>query len=308
MELTKISIWTPATLANINVGFDGLGCALSGPGETLIMRRNNHRGLVRIRSIEGADLPMETDLNVAGVAAQSLLKALGDPCGLDMDIIKEIKPGSGIGSSAASAAGAVFAVNELLHAGMRPDELLPFALDGEAIASGVRHADNVAPALMGGLVLCPPQGSPISIPFPSDWHVVILHPDCVVRTEDARQVLPEQVSFQDAVNQSRWMGTFLSACYQGDAVLAAFALEDLLAGPFRSALIPHFDAVRSVAMQHGARAGGISGSGPSTFWIARNEKECAQVASALKDFMQSMHMDCDVHQTRISSRGSRVIE
>lgn len=308
MEPAKISVWTPATLANINVGFDGLGCALSAPGETLIMHRNAHRGRVCIRSIEGANLPLETDMNVASVAAKSLLQTLGNPCGIDIDIIKEIKPGSGIGSSAASAAGAVFALNELLDAGLRPDELLPFALDGEALASGSRHADNVAPALMGGLVLCPPEGAPMAIPIPSDWHLVILHPDCVIRTEEARQVLPLEVPFRDAADQARWMGVFMAACHRGDGMLAAFALEDLLAGPFRIPLIPHFDAVRRVALEHGARAGGISGSGPSTFWIARTQEECAQVASALKTLMKSVNMDFDVHQTRISHQGSRVIQ
>jgi homoserine kinase len=308
MHRTEISVWTPATLANINVGFDGLGCALSGPGERLVMRTTDAVGCVNIRLIEGAELPLEASLNVAGVAAQSLLKALGNPCGLELDIFKEIKPGSGIGSSAASAAGAVFALNELLNAGLSPEALLPHALDGEALASGSRHADNVAPALMGGLVLCPPRGLPVSIPFPVDWHVVVLHPDVAIRTEDARKVLPENVSFKDAVDQARWLGVFTAGCYQGDGALAALALEDLLAGPHRAGLIPHFEPIRTIAMRHGAIAGGISGSGPSTFWVTMTADDSAQVAHELKAFMRHEGMACDIHQTRISARGSRIIE
>lgn len=303
----SVEIWAPATVANLNVGFDALGCALSAPGERMIVRRTEHAGEVRIAAIHGADLDLAPDRNVASIAAKSLLQALGNPCGLELEIYKEILPGSGIGSSAASAAAAVVGVNALLDAGLRDDELIPFALDGESFASGARHADNVAPALMGGLVLCPPEGSPISIPAPTGWYVVVLHPQVVIRTAESRAVLPAHVSLADASKQSAWFAAFVAACYRGEDAASALALEDVLVGPSRAALIPHFDEVKTLAFQHGARAGGISGSGPSTFWVALSEDAADEIAYALKALMREKNLDHSIHISAVSARGAHLM-
>lgn len=303
--MNEVKIWSPATIANLNVGFDGLGCALTQPGEETWMKLTREKGVVRIVEIHGASF--DTRQNVAAVAAESLLKALGAPVGIDMVLHKQIKPGSGIGSSASSAAAAVVGVNELLQAGLRWDELLPFALDGEFIASGARHADNVAPALAGGLVLCPPEGAPMKIPVPEGLHLVVLHPQVQVQTKMARTVLPSDVPFQAAVDQSRWMGTFIAACFGNQAERAVFAMEDLLVSSHRQHLIPKFEEVKKAAMSKGARAGGISGSGPSTFWVCREEGTSAEVEAAVSEVMREASIDHFTYRTSISSVGAHRI-
>ncbi len=303
----EVTVWAPATVANLNVGFDSLGCALTNPGEKIIVRMTEDVGVVRIKSIHGAELDIHTDRNVASVAAKSLLQALGNPCGLELELFKEIKPGSGIGSSAASAAGAVVAVNALLNADLRQDELLTFALDGEQIASGARHADNVAPALLGGLVLCPPEGKPIALPVPNNWHMVVLHPQIEVKTADARNALPTQVSLESAAKQSSWMGTFVAACYRNDSELAALALEDLLVAPSRQKLIPLFEDINRIAFESGARAGGISGSGPSTFWVTKSDSDAVAVSRALEALMTQNSISFQLHQAQIAQKGAHII-
>ncbi|MEY5044361.1 MAG: hypothetical protein RJA19_1588 [Bacteroidota bacterium] len=301
----EVTVVAPATVANWNVGFDGLGGALAAPSERLIVRQTPHRGEVRVRAIHGAaGLPLEADRNVAAVAAASLLRALGAPCGLELELFKEVAPGSGLGSSAASAAAAVVAVDELLGAGLRPDELLPFALDGEFLASDARNADNVAPALMGGLVLCPPQGTPVALPVPASWHLTLFHPQVTVRTADARRVLPAQVPLAQAVDAARWQGAFVAALFRGDDVTAAFALEDLYIGPARYGLIPHFDALRELAYGHGARAGGISGSGPSTFWVSFDPATAAAIAAAGDALYAAAGIPTHSYVTTLSPRGA----
>lgn len=303
----EVTVWAPATVANLNVGFDALGCALSCPGERMIVRTTETPGEVGIRSVHGASLDLNADRNIASVAAKSLLQAMGNPCGLELELFKDIKPGSGIGSSAASASGAVVAVNELLNAGLRPEELLPFALDGEQLASGARHADNVAPALLGGLVLCPPEGAPLSIPMPFDWHLVILHPQIEIRTADARGALPEMVPLSDAAAQSAWMGAFVAACHEGDSERALFSLEDLLVTPHRQGLIPHFEQMKQAALRAGARAGGISGSGPSTFWIAKDAQDAQSVRDSLEVCMTENAVPYHIHHAQISPQGAHIV-
>ena len=307
MMKDRIEVWAPATVANMNVGFDALGCALSAPGERMIIKRIAEAGEVRIRAIHGADLDDHPDRNVASIAAKSLLQSLGNPCGLELEIFKSILPGSGIGSSAASAAAAVVGVNALLDAGLRQDELIPFALDGESFASGARHADNVAPALLGGLVICPPEGLPVAVPAPQNWSMVILHPHVPIKTAEARCVLPDRVTLKDATAQAAWFGAFVAACHRGDDTAAAYALEDLLVGPYRASLIPRFDEVRTLAFDRGARAGGISGSGPSTFWVALDTAAAESIKQALSELMERHSIPFSIYISAVSSRGAHPI-
>ena len=303
----QVRIWAPATVANLNVGFDALGCALQEPGEELVIRRTEEAGKVRIVKIEGADLDATAENNVAGVAAKSLLNALGNPCGLEIELIKKVKPGSGLGSSASSAAGAVVGVNALLEAGLRPDELIPFALDGEELASGARHSDNVAPAVLGGLVLSGPDGSIKQIPAPRDWHLVLLHPQITIRTSEARAVLPESVPLKDAVRQNALFATFIAACFEGNGAEAALNMDDLLVGPHRQGLIPHFKQMREASMGSGARAMGIAGSGPSSFHIAMSREDADAIASKLSEIMKVEAVPFELYITEISLQGARVI-
>lgn len=304
----QVTAWAPATVANLNVGFDGLGCALKSPGETIEAKRTTEHAEVRITEILGpGGLSRDVLRNVAGMAALSLHRALSPGVGVDLVIRKEIAPGSGIGSSAASAAAAVVAIDGLFEAGLRPDEMLPFALDGEALASGARHADNVAPALMGGLVLCPPEGRPMTIPVPADWPMLIIHPQVEIRTADARGVLPSEVPFRDAIDQARWFATFVAACGSGDADAALFALEDLLVTKHRARLLPGFDAIRAAAFEAGARAGGIAGSGPSTFWVGAEGSDLSGLALNVQKICEELEIDVVIHHTGIAQLGAHIL-
>ena len=253
-------------------------------------------------------LPLDVDQNVAGKAAASLLQALGNPFGIEITVRKTIMPGSGIGSSAASAVAAVVGVDALAEAGMRHDELLPFAFDGEAVASGARHADNVAPALMGGMTLIDPDGNVCALPVPSSWHLVVLHPQVVIKTAESRAVLPAEVPLAAcrAIRRRGW-GVLCTNCMQGQELEAMYALEDLLVGPQRGQLMPHWEACRTAAREAGARAGGISGSGPSSFWVCRSEKEAQEVSNALGQVMAAQGMEHHLHLTSISSQGAHVV-
>jgi len=301
-----ISVAAPATVANLTVGFDCLGLALERPLERLDLRRTDTPG-VTIAAIHGADLPMQVDRNVSGMAARSVLDSLGVEWGVELTIHKTVLPGSGIGSSAASAASAAFGVAALAGADLRPDELLPLALDGEQVASGARHADNVAPALFGGLCLCLPDGRVDTLATP-DWHLTVVHPQVVIKTAEARAVLPEEVPMPDALHQMARLGHFVHCCHTGDALEAAIALEDVLAEPHRIPLQPHYAQVRQAALGAGARTGGISGSGPSTYWISFDADTAHAIGQAISGVFDSKGLDHHVHVGRIAQRGAHVLD
>lgn len=303
---SRIKVWAPATVANMNVGFDALGCALSSPGEFMEFTRTEGVG-VRLVNGPGTDLPLEVDQNVAGKAASSLLNALGNPFGVEIVVTKSMLPGSGIGSSSASAVAAVVGVDALAQSGMKPEELLPYALDGEEVASGARHADNVAPALFGGMSLIDPTGKVVKLPVPKSWHIVVLHPQVVIKTAESRAALPTHVPLSLAVNQAAWLGKFVHELHAGNELEALCALEDLLVGPCRTPLMPHWEDCKRAALEAGARVGGISGSGPSSFWICRTEEEATSVAEALESTMKGHHMAHELHLTQPSEQGAHVV-
>lgn len=303
---SRIKVWAPATVANMNVGFDALGCALTTPGEFMEFTRTEGGG-VRLVNGPGTELPLEVDQNVAGKAASSLLNALGNPFGVEIVVTKSMLPGSGIGSSSASAVAAVVGVDALAQSGMKPEELLPYALDGEEVASGARHADNVAPALFGGLSLIDPTGKVVKLPVPQSWHIVILHPQVAIKTAESRAALPAHVPLALAVNQAAWLGKFVHELHAGNELEALYALEDLLVGPHRTPLMPHWEDCKRAALYAGARVGGISGSGPSSFWICRTEEEASSVAEALASTMNGHGMAHELHLTQPSEQGAHVV-
>ncbi|MDG1051473.1 MAG: homoserine kinase [Planctomycetota bacterium] len=302
-----ISVAAPATVANLTVGFDCLGLALERPLERLELRRTTRPGVI-IASIHGCDgLPMDPERNVSGRAAMSALEALGVDWGVELTIHKAVLPGSGIGSSAASAASAAFGVAALAGATLTSEQLLPLALDGEQVASGARHADNVAPALLGGLCLVTPEGQVDHLPAP-DWHLTVVHPQTVIETARARSVLPTQVALGDALGQMARLGHFVHCCHTRDAQAAALALEDVLAEPHRIPLQPHFRGIRQAAMDAGATAGGISGSGPSSYWVSLSASTARAVGEAVSAAFTSHGMEHHVHVGRVAERGAHVLE
>lgn len=306
--MEEIKIFAPATVANLSCGFDVLGCCLDNVGDEMYIRKNNINQ-VMITRITGQELPMETDKNVAGIAVQSLLEQLKSSQGFDIEIDKYIKPGSGIGSSAASSAGAVYAVNKLLGEPFTLKELIPFAMEGERLASGNAHADNVAPALMGSFSLVRSY-KPLEVlilPSPPQLRVVILHPLIEVKTKDSRALLKQSVYLKDAVNQWGNLGALISALYTENYELLGRSLEDKIIEPVRSILIPFFYDLKKIALEKGALGFGISGSGPSVFAMCKGDTIATSVKEAMQLFYQEKGIEFDLHQSKINTQGIKIL-
>jgi homoserine kinase len=299
-----VTSWAPATIANLSVGFDALGLALAQPQERMLIRRIAEPKVI-IKLESGSTLPDIADENVAGVSARSVLTLAQADFGVELSIFKSVRPGSGLGSSAASAVAATVGVAALVERSLSDEELLKCALDGEELASGSRHLDNVAPALWGGVRLGTPDREMISLPPPA-WWIVILHPQVTVRTADARAALPESVSLNLASAGAAWMGRFVHACHQRDARGAARSLRDLYVGPARAHLIPALTDCREVALKSGALEGGISGSGPSSFWVCLDQASAQSVSDALSRVMRDHQLEWRCYVTQISTQGAYV--
>jgi homoserine kinase len=271
--------FAPACVGNVAVGFDILGHSLDGAGDTATVRRVGQPG-VRIVAVRGVEtrIPLEAERNTAGVALLSLAKMLRLPFGFEVELDKGIALGSGMGGSASSCVAALVAANSLLDAPLPHKALYSYALDGESIASGGRNGDNVAPMLLGGLVLCTPQRM-VPIPVPAAWHCVLVHPAQVLETLHAREVLREGFTLSEVVAQSGNLGLVLAGCFRGDAALVRAGLRDVLVQPRRAPLITGFPGVHAAALAAGAMGAGISGAGPSVFaWF--ETQAAAQAAAA----------------------------
>jgi homoserine kinase len=306
--MNEIKLFCPATIANVSCGFDVLGLCLESVGDTMTITKTAIKG-IRIIEIIGADLPLETDKNVAGVAAVAILGALQPDFGFDISISKNIKAGSGIGSSAASAAGAVYGINKLLESPFSTKELVPYAMQGEKLASGTAHADNVAPALLGGFTLIR-NYEPldiITLPSPANLYVTVIHPQIELKTKDARSVLKENISLKKATIQCGNLGGLISGLYTSDYDLIGRSLHDELVEPVRSILIPKFDELKAAAVAAGALGGGISGSGPSVFALSKGVVIAKKVADAMAAIMNETGIPFEVHVSPINSQGIKVI-
>lgn len=307
--MTEIKLFSPATVANLSCGFDVLGLCLEGIGDEMIIRKSTQKGL-RITKITGADLPYEPEKNVAGVAGLAFLNHLDLEFGIEMEIHKKIKAGSGIGSSSASAAGAVVGINELLGNPMTRQELIAFAMEGEYLASGSYHADNVAPAILGGFTLVRSYDplEVIKMPSPKELYVTIIHPQIEVKTAEARTILPKEIPLKKAVTQWGNLGGFIAGLYTEDYDLLGRSLVDVVAEPYRKNLIPEFDNVRSASLKSGALGFGISGSGPSLFALSRGEETAKKVANAMTTIYQKTAINFEVYVSKVCNEGVRVIK
>jgi homoserine kinase len=306
--MNEIKIFCPATLANLSCGFDVLGLCLDNVGDEMLIRKSDQKG-VRITKLVGADLPLETEKNVAGVAALAMLEALQSDAGFDIEIYKNIKAGSGIGSSAASSAGAVFGINELLGKPFKIKDLVPFAMQGEKLACGNAHADNVAPALLGGFTLVRSY-SPldiIKIESPSELYATVVHPQIELKTSDARSVLKQTVSLKSAIMQWGNVGGLIAGLYTKDYDLIGRSLHDEIVEPLRSVLIPGFDLVKQTALENGALGSGISGSGPSIFALSKGESTAKQIAKAMSAVYDKMNLSYEIHVSKVNPDGIRIL-
>ncbi len=307
--LSQIKVFCPATIANVSCGFDVLGLALDTVGDEMIITKVAQKG-VRITKIVGQDLPLETHKNVAGVAALELLSKVETEFGFEIEIYKNIKPGSGIGSSAASSTGAVWGINELLGKPFSNHDLIEFAMQGERLASGVAHADNVAPALLGGFTLVK-STTPLEvlkIHTPPELYATVIHPQLEVKTSDAREILRGSVPLKTAIQQWGNVGALISGLYTEDYDLIGRSLEDHIVEPIRSILIPAFDAVKENSIKAGALGAGISGSGPSIFALSKGFNTAQNVAEAMKKVYDKVGIDYDVHISKINTEGIKLIE
>ncbi|SFC33390.1 homoserine kinase [Zunongwangia mangrovi] len=306
--MEEIKVFAPATVANLSCGFDVLGCCLDNVGDEMIIKKNDLNQL-RITKMEGQDLPMEVDQNVAGVAVKAMLGKLQSNEGFDIEIYKKIKAGSGIGSSAASSAGAVYAVNKLLDSPFSSAELLPFAMEGERLASGNAHADNVAPALLGGFTLVKSYEplEVLSLPSPEELNVVILHPQIEVKTKDSRAIIKRNISLDKAVSQWGNLGALVSALYTNDYDLLGRSLKDDIVEPIRSILIPYFDEIKAISLESGALGFGISGSGPSVYAMCRGQQNAENVKASIAEFMEKQSITYDLHLSKINPEGVKIL-
>jgi len=306
--MEEIKVFCPATIANVSCGFDVLGLALDSVGDEMTIRKTTEKR-IRITKIIGQDLPMETENNVAGVAGLALLAKSDYDGGFEIEIDKRIKPGSGIGSSAASSTGAVWAMNELLGKPFSNLELVEFAMQGEKLASDVAHADNVAPAIFGGFTLVRSYDplDIIPIPTPSELFATVIHPQIEIKTSDSRKILKTTISMQQGIQQWGNLGGLVAGLFQNDYELIGRSLQDHIVEPIRSILIPAFDDIKANALKAGALGSGISGSGPSIFALSKGEEIAQKVADSMKETYQNIGVDFDIHISKVNSQGVKKI-
>lgn len=303
--MNAISVLAPATVANVVCGFDCLGFALSEPCDEMTVRKIDERE-IRIVNRDGFGLPTEPERNVAGVALKAFVDAADLDHGFEIESTKTIMPGSGIGSSAASACGAVVAANILTGGRFSKLELVELAMAGEALASGSRHADNLSPCIFGGFTLVRSTDplDIVEIDFPPLFATVI-HPQIEIKTSEARAMLPKEVPLKNAIRNWSNLGSLVAALSKGDYALIARSLEDTIVEPVRKSLIPKFDEVKFAALEAGALGGGISGSGPSIFFLSENRAISQAVEAAIAGVYAKTAVAFKTYTSAISATGVR---
>ena len=314
-----IKIKAPATVANMVCGFDILGFAVNSPYDEMEMRwmtRAENEASITIINIDEYNLPTDPEKNVAGAALIAFLEEYEEKQNnssapkikFEVKINKLIKPGSGVGSSAASSAGAVVGANYLVGNIFSKDDLVRFAMNGEKLASGVKHADNIAPCIFGGVTLVRSifPLEIIALPSPT-LHVTIVHPQIEVRTSDARSILRQQVLLKDAIKQWGNIAGLVAGLMKSDYDLIGRSLEDVIIEPVRSILIPGFDALKLACKQAGALGGGISGSGPSIFMLSKTKEIAIAVEKEMKQLYDGIGLPHHTYVTSINQTGVEII-
>lgn len=308
----QVSAFAPASIGNVGVGFDMLGLALTGAGDRVVATRTAAPG-VTISDVRGLDgeihpyLSADPLANTASIAAQALLDDHGGSLGVSLQVLKGVPLQSGMGSSAASAVAAVVAVNALLETPLAPEALLRYAIEGEKFASGGLHADNVAPSLLGGLILCPEVLLPevVRLPVPTGVSAVLVHPDLQVNTAQARRGLAKRYSMAQWLEQQGLLAGFIAACAADDLELLARTLKDVIIEPQRASAVPCFDAVKEAAERGGAFGCSLSGSGPSIFALCA-ESRARNLASAMEQACRSQGIGCQSWVSPMTAPGAHV--
>lgn len=309
--MDSISVFAPATVANVACGFDIFGFAVADPGDQITLTRRDEPG-IRILDIigDGGRLPRQTDRNTAGIAMQAYLNHTGRPdVGVDVVLTKQMPLGSGLGSSAASAVAGVWAINELLGRPLQAIDLLPFAMEGERIACGSAHADNVAPALLGGFVVIRSYQplDVIRINTPAELICTLVHPDVEVNTKDARFILKNEVSLRNTITQMGNVAGLIAGLMTPDYGLISRSLVDVIIEPVRAILIPEFNEVKRAALAAGALGCSISGSGPSLFALSRDQETAERTGAAMQDAFAQAGISSERYVSPINQQGPRVL-
>jgi homoserine kinase len=302
-----VTVHAPGTVANLVCGFDVMGLCLNEPYDVMKVKMTEERGVTIINN-STFDLPLDPGKNTAGEPLLRMVDSFNADFGFEVTITKNIKPGSGIGSSAVSAAGAVVAANHLLNNKYSKQELVDFAMFGEEIASGGRHADNIAPCIYGGVTLIR-STEPldiICIPAPS-FFITIVHPQIEVKTSYARSILPKEVPLKAAIEQWGNVGALVAGFYSNDVALIGRSLKDVIVEPVRSKLIPGYDEIKQKSLEAGALGGGISGAGPSMFMISSSEEIAYKIAGIMKAIFRDNDIDSNTYVTTINNEGVRVV-
>jgi homoserine kinase len=305
--MNSVKIKSPATVANLVCGFDVLGMCLHEPYDEMEIKLINEKKII-IQSADGYQLPTDPQQNTAGAPLIEILKTIDEEIGFEVFIKKNIKPGSGLGSSAASATGVVIAANHLLENRFDKNELVQFAMFGEKVASGVKHADNVAPGIFGGVTLirCIFPLDIVSI-TPPPLFVTVVHPQIEVKTSDARQILRKEVLLKDAIKQWGNIAGLVTGLVKGDYDLIGRSLEDVIIEPVRSILIPGFDDIKKRCKEAGVLGGGISGSGPSLFMLSKDKSIAVAAETIMKEVYERLGLDHHTYVTTINNEGCVVI-
>ncbi|WP_462250024.1 homoserine kinase [Ekhidna sp.] len=306
--MEEVTVFAPASVANIGCGYDTMGFSLDSIGEEITVSKRNDEKVV-IKEIIGANLSTDPLQNVATIAIQALLDALNSTQGFDVSIHKSIKPGSGLGSSASSAAGAVFAVNELMDRPFSKSDLLQYAMEGEAFASKCYHADNVAPSLLGGLQVIRSY-EPLDlfrINDDLDLSVLLIFPDVEVKTSESKKLLPKEVSIELARNQWANVAGLVHAFNTADLELLRKSISDYIAEPIRKNAIPKYDQVKEIVNENGAVGFNISGSGPSMFAFFKNKSMLTKAENKILAIYEECDFDLKIYKTKIDHTGCKVI-
>ena len=307
--MDTIKVFSPGSVTNLSCGYDILGLCLDKVGDTIIVKKTAEQGL-RISSIDKYDLPLSIDENVAGIAAKAMINEVKISHGLDIKIEKGIKPGSGIGSSAASSAGTVFAINKIIGSPFSNRELIRFAMEGEKYVSGSYHADNVSPILLGGITLVRSVKDLdiIKLPNPKDLIATIIRPEIEIKTSDSRKVVKSKVTIDKMVRQSANLAAFISSLYTEDYDLMSNSIVDEIIEPDRALLIPEYYNIKQISLGAGAIACGISGSGPAIFSLSKSDKVANNILDKMSSHFDSVNINYNGFVSKINSEGVKVID
>jgi homoserine kinase len=310
-KLKEVTVFAPATIGNVTCGFDVFGLALEYPGDKVVVRWREKSG-VEITTITGdnGQLPQAAEKNTAGISVIRFLEQLKMRQGIEIELHKMMPIGSGLGSSSASTVASVCAANILAGKPFAVRDLLPFALEGERVACGSAHADNAASCLLGGFVLVRSYHplDIVSIPIPHNLYCALIYPKLEILTRDARKLLPKKINLRDGVAQ--WANTagLIAGLMKPDYDLIRRSMQDLVAEPVRSKLMPGFYEIKQAALDAGALGSSFSGSGPTIFALCKNKSDAYQCAIAMQSALVPYQIGCDLFVTRINRKGPRILK